>query len=148
MVDGDGLNEKHKEDFLFGAQGIPMQGTGMDLSGQYIALLHMTGKWINNSRGNPDHVLPQNTAFQYVPAVKGKFGLVKENHSIAVDPHVIPGDAKVEIEGVGLRFADDKGSAIKNYHIDNFLGAGNAVVKAWLHGGVNGTQRRVKFLGN
>ncbi|WP_175023159.1 3D domain-containing protein [Rugamonas rivuli] len=148
LVEGTGLQEKHKEDFLFGARGIPMQGTGMDTNGKYISLLHMRGHWIANSRGAPDHVLSQDTAFQYVSAVKGKFGLVKENHSIAVDPHVIPPRAQVDIDGVGLRFADDKGSKIVSYHIDNFLGSGKAVVQVWLSEGVNGTHRRVKFLGD
>ncbi|MFC0167558.1 3D domain-containing protein [Pseudoduganella danionis] len=46
-----------------------------------------------------------------------------------------------------MRFADDTGSAIRTYHIDNFLGTGNDVVKAWMHGGVNGTRRQVKYIG-
>ena len=66
---------------------------------------------------------------------------------IAVDTSIIPARAKVDIEGVGTRYADDKGSAIQTYHIDNFLGAGAAVVKAWMLGGVNGTRRQVKYLG-
>jgi len=147
LVEGTGLNEKHKEDFLFGAHGIPMQGTGVDTNGRYIALLSMKGNWFLNSRGAPDHVSSKSTTFSYVTAQKGRFGLVKENHSIAVDPHVIPPRAKVEIEGLGVRFADDKGSKILSYHIDNFLGVGNAVVTAWLRGGINGTRRRVKYLG-
>jgi 3D (Asp-Asp-Asp) domain-containing protein len=77
----------------------------------------------------------------------GAFHEVKEEHSIAVDPYVIPKQAKVNIDGVGDRFADDRGSAIHAYHIDNFLGAGKKAVTAWPHGGVSGTQRRVKYLG-
>ncbi len=32
-------------------------------------------------------------------------------------------------------------------NIDNFLGAGKDVVTQWIHGGVNGTRCRVKYLG-
>ena len=148
LVVGSGLEEKHKEDFLFGARGIAMQGTGKDTDGRYIALAQMTGGWHRNSRGAPDRVMsPNGTSFKYVQGVIGKYGLVTENRSIAVDAHVIPPHAKVNIDGVGDRSADDKGSAIRDYHIDNFLGAGAAVVKTWMRGGVNGTKRRVKYLG-
>ena len=38
---------------------------------------------------------------------------VKENHTIAVDPNVIPIGTYVYIEGIGIRKAEDTGSAIK-----------------------------------
>lgn len=148
LVTGTGLDEKHKEDFLFGAAGIPMQGTGKASDDRYIRLQAMAGGWHTNAAGHPDHVNTQaSVSFSYADNVMGAFNEVKEEHSIAVDPHVIPKRAKVNIEGVGDRFADDRGSAIHTYHIDNFLGAGKDVVTAWLHGGINGTQRRVKYLG-
>ena len=147
-VAANGLDGNHKEDFLFGARGVAMQGTGKDTNDRYITLTQMTGGWHRNSRGAPDRVMTQNGAsFRYVEGVVGKYGLVKEDHSIAVDANIIPPHAKVNIEGVGDRSADDKGSAIREYHIDNFLGAGAAVVTAWMRGGVNGTKRRVKYLG-
>jgi len=125
-----------------------MQGTGKDSDGRYIALAQLLGGWHRNSRGAPDRVASQTgTSFRHVQSVQGKYGPVTENHSIAVDTSIIPARAKVDIEGVGTRYADDKGSAIQTYHIDNFLGAGAAVVKAWMLGGVNGTRRQVKYLG-
>lgn len=149
LVKAKGLNETHKEDFLYSARGVPMQGTGMAADGKYIALNKMPNGWTRNSRGAPDQVASRNTtSFKYANGVNGKFGLVTENHSIAIDPTIIPPGARVEIDGVGERSADDTGGGIDFYHIDNFLGAGKAVVKAWLRGKVNGTQRKVKYLGD
>ncbi|MGK5024734.1 3D domain-containing protein [Janthinobacterium sp. RB2R34] len=131
LVTANGLKEKHKEDFLYSARGVPMQGTGKDTDGRYIALTQLIGGWHRNARGAPDRVASQTgTSFRYVQSVEGKYGTVRENHSMAVDISVIPAHAKVDIDGVGTRYADDKGSAIRAYHIDNFLGAGAAVVKA------------------
>jgi 3D (Asp-Asp-Asp) domain-containing protein len=148
LVDGGGLDEKHKEDFLFSAAGVPMQGTGKTTQGKYIRLDAFEGGWHRNAKGNRDVVNTQSTVtFKYADGVIGSFNPVSANHSIAVDPTVIPKKGKVNIEAVGDRFADDRGSAIQGYHIDNFLGAGKAVVTAWTTGEVNGTQRRVKYLG-
>lgn len=148
LVDGKGLREKHKEDFLFGARGVPMQGTGKSADGRYIALDGKSTKWHLNSRGAPDHVMSQDaTSFRYVDSVEGKYGPVTENHSIAVDPTVIHPHAVVEIDGVGRRFADDRGGGIKGYHIDNFLGAGDLVVKEWMSGNINGKKCKVKYIG-
>jgi 3D (Asp-Asp-Asp) domain-containing protein len=148
LVAGAGLNEKHKDDFLYSARGVPMQGTGLDTEGRYIRLRSMGGGWLRNSRGRADRVSsPENTTFDYAQGVLGRFGTVRENRSIAIDPHIIPSRARVEIEGIGERCADDTGSQIRLYHVDNFLGAGRAVVSAWLRSGVNGTRRKVKFIG-
>lgn len=46
---------------------------------------------------------------------------VKENHTIAVDPDVIPLGSLVYIEGIGLRKAEDTGSAIKGHKIDIYI---------------------------
>jgi 3D (Asp-Asp-Asp) domain-containing protein len=148
LVEGNGLNEKHKDDFLYGSKGIPMQGTGKDTNEKVITVIGMSSGWHHNARGNPDRVEnPLAVTFRYTDGVHGAFGDVKENDSIAVDPSVIPKKAKVDIDGVGLRWARDKGGKIKGYHIDNFLGFGNDVVIEWLKGGVNGTHRRIKYLG-
>ncbi|MCB4359478.1 3D domain-containing protein [Quatrionicoccus australiensis] len=148
LVPGYGLAEMHKQDFLFGARGIPMQGTGQSTDGRYIRLQSMSGGWHRNSKGSPDYVnTPDSLTFSYADGVHGAFGTVSENHSIAVDPRVIPKHACVYIEGVGNRFADDRGSAIQNYHIDNFLGSGQTVVTTWKNGKINGTQRIVKYCG-
>lgn len=46
---------------------------------------------------------------------------VKENHTIAVDPSVIPLGTYVYIEGIGIRKAEDTGSAIKGRKIDVYI---------------------------
>lgn len=56
FVEAQGLNEKHKEDFLFGAGGVPMQGSGKTSDGRYIRLSQMGGGWHRNKNGNPDRV--------------------------------------------------------------------------------------------
>lgn len=148
LVNGKGLAEKHKKDFLFSARGVPMQGTGKAATGGYVRLQSSNVSWHRNSAGNRDWVENSDSvAFAYADSVLGAFGEVKEGRSIAVDPKVIPKTAKVTIDGVGDRHADDRGSAISNYHIDHFLGAGHAVVRTWEQGGVNMTQRKVKYCG-
>ncbi|MFM0628006.1 3D domain-containing protein [Paraburkholderia xenovorans] len=147
MTNGIGLGDQHRYDFLFSASGVVMQGTGMALNGRYVRFVSMTTMWHLNSHGHRDHIQdPAQVTFAYTNTVQGSFEPVTENHSIAVDRNVIPPRAHVNIDGVGDRYADDRGSAIVGRHIDNFLGAGDSVVQAWLHGGVNGTQRRVKYI--
>lgn len=46
---------------------------------------------------------------------------VKENYTIAVDPDVIPLGSLVYIEGLGIRKAEDVGSAIKGKKIDVYI---------------------------
>jgi|GEM_PF-2457735 3D (Asp-Asp-Asp) domain-containing protein len=46
---------------------------------------------------------------------------VKENFTIAVDPDVIPLGSLVYIEGIGIRKAEDTGSAIKGHKIDIYM---------------------------
>lgn len=148
LVEGKGLDKKHKDDFLYGAAGVAMQGTGKTTEGKYVRLNNSPGGWQKNKKGSPERLAnPSAAEFAYASGIHGKYDDLKENYSIAVDKAVIPKKAKVEIEGLGERVADDSGGAIDLYHIDNFLGTGKAVVKAWLKGGINGTKRRVKYLG-
>lgn len=148
LVKATGLDEKHLDGFLFSARGVPMQGTGKTTDGKYIRLKNMTCGWHLNTAQHRDRVSdPACVSFEYSTSVEGKYNAVTENNSIAIDPNVIPPRSQVQIDGIGIRSADDKGSAIKEYHIDNFLGFGSAVVAAWLHGGLNGTRQRVKYIG-
>jgi len=149
LVEGKGLDEKHKDDFLYGAAGVAMQGTGKTTEGKYVRLNNKpAGGWQKNKKGSPERLAdPSAAEFAYASGIHGKYDDLKENSSIAIDKAVIPKKAKVEIEGLGERVADDSGGAIDLYHIDNFLGSGKAVVKSWLKGGINGTKRRVKYLG-
>lgn len=148
LVEGNGLDEKHKDDFLYGAAGVAMQGTGKTTEGKYVRLNNKPGGWKKNKKGSPEWLEnPSAAKFAYANGIHGSYDDLKENYSIAVDKNVIPKKAKVEIEGVGERVADDSGGAIDLYHIDNFLGTGKAVVKAWSKGGINGTKRQVKYIG-
>lgn len=149
LVEGSGLSEKHKEDFLYSARGIPMQGTGKATNGKYIRLAGFKTHWHHNERGNPDHVADRSkVSFEYASGPIGSSGrVVKKNHSIATDTDVIPSGAHVDIDNIGDRYADDTGSQIIDYHIDNFLGAGQDVVDAWLKSGLSRSKQRVKFCG-
>lgn len=148
LVAANGLSNQHRDDFLFGARGVVMQGTGMALNGQYVRPTRVGSTWATNTRGNPTRMAnPGGVTFAYTSTVQGAFGAVTVGHSMAVDSSVIPPHRKVEIESVGTRYADDRGSRIRGYHIDNFLGAGNGVVQTWQASGVNSTQRKVKFIG-
>lgn len=125
-----------------------MQGTGKTVDGKYIRLDNKPGGWEKNLKGSPVRLAnPSAAVFKYAKGVHGKYDDLKENYSIAIDKNVIPKKAEVDIDGLGERVADDSGGAIDLYHIDNFLGSGKTVVKAWLKGGINGTQRRVKYIG-
>lgn len=148
LAEGKGLKEKHKDDFLYGAAGVAMQGTGITTEGKYIRLVNKPGGWEKSPKGSPVRLAnPSSAVFAYAKGILGTHDVVKEDYSIAVDRKIIPKKAKVEIDGLGERVADDSGGGIKLYHIDNFLGSGKAIVKAWLRGGINGTHRRVKYLG-
>ncbi|MET3383052.1 3D domain-containing protein [Variovorax paradoxus] len=148
LVTANGLSNQHRDDFLFGARGVVMQGTGMALNGQYVRPTRVGSAWATNSRGNPTRMAnPGGVTFAYTTGVHGAFGAVTTGRSIAVDPRVIPPHGKVEIDSIGTRYADDRGSRIQDYHIDNFLGAGNGVVQTWQASGFNSTQRKVKFIG-
>jgi 3D (Asp-Asp-Asp) domain-containing protein len=148
MALAHGTNDLHKKDFLYGARGVVMQGTGMASNGRYMRPTRVNSGWHRNQRGNRDYLdNPDGVAFAYTNSVQGAYGPVTRDHSIAVDPTVIPKRAQVEIELVGNRFADDTGSAIIGHHIDNFVGAGAAVQSAWERGTVNNTRRRVKYIG-
>jgi len=45
----------------------------------------------------------------------------KENHTIAVDPNLIPIGSKVLVEGLGIRYAEDIGGAIQENRIDIYM---------------------------
>ena len=45
----------------------------------------------------------------------------QENHTIAVDPDLIPIGSKVLVEGLGVRYAEDIGGAIQENRIDIYM---------------------------
>lgn len=90
--------------------------------------------WLNLSEGKVEKVMTATlTAYTAGFESTGKtpshpaYGItssgskVKEGRTIAVDPKVIPIDSTVYIEDVGLRRAEDTGSAIKGARIDVFI---------------------------
>ncbi len=153
LVSANGLSSKHKQDFLFGAKGVAMQGTGKALNGQYVRYRSGQPKWNKNKKGNPtDASNPDDITFFYSTTPGGKATPVQANKSIAVDPKVIPMSASVFISSangkrvLGNKSADDVGSKIKGFHIDNFVGLGKSVVTAWEKDGGNIDNAKVKYL--
>jgi hypothetical protein len=142
-VIGNGLEEPHRDDFLYSALGVCMEGTGLADNNRYIAYASGGGGWHLNARGHPDRINdPSFVQFRYVTAPQGAYAPILAGKSIAVDHTVIPPGAIVAIDGLGERSADDTGGAIKGDHIDVFLGAGDSV----MHGWNNRENVAVKFL--
>lgn len=54
--------------------------------------------------------------------------VAKRDHTIAVDPKVIPLGSRVYIEGLGIRYAEDIGGAIKNKRIDIYMDSHEAAL--------------------
>jgi membrane-bound lytic murein transglycosylase len=48
---------------------------------------------------------------------------------------------------IGERRGDDTGGAIRGFHFDHFVGAGQKSMHAWDQAGGNIPQARVKYLG-
>lgn len=154
MVQAPGVTGLHRQDFLYGAGGVPMQGTGETLDGRYVRWNGGGGGWHNNAAGHPDVLNnPSDARLSETDAAHGRFADVVANHSIAVDPTVIPGRSRVYIASsdnrrvVGERSADDTGGGIRGHHIDHFSGPGSAATRAWQVSGGDLQSARVKFLG-
>ncbi|WP_372437884.1 3D domain-containing protein [Pseudomonas chlororaphis subsp. aureofaciens] len=146
------IGARHRYDFLFGARGLPMQGTGVTTTGSYIRYTGGGNGWLRNTRGNPVRLnAPETATFVYTDGIHGRFGRLTDNASLAVDPSVIPARSVVEIstdDGVrslGERSADDTGGGVRGSHIDVFVGAGNAANTVWAQAGGDFDNARVKF---
>jgi 3D (Asp-Asp-Asp) domain-containing protein len=61
---------------------------------------------------------------------------VKEHHTIATDPSVIPLGTKVYIEGIGIRTAEDTGGAIVGNRIDVYMDDLAAAIKFGVKRGI------------
>ncbi|MCP3722763.1 3D domain-containing protein [Paraburkholderia sp. CNPSo 3272] len=138
MVQAPGVCGSHRQDFLYGAGGVPMQGTGETLDGRFVRYDGGGGGWHNNAHGHPDILNnPAQARLSETDAAHGRFGDVVANRSIAVDPTVIPGRSRVYIASsdggrvVGERSADDTGGGIRGAHIDHFSGPGSAASRTW-----------------
>ncbi|HEX4810950.1 MAG TPA: 3D domain-containing protein [Bryobacteraceae bacterium] len=140
LVEGGAVG-RHKQDFLFGGRGVIMQGTGRASDGRFIRITNPRAiRWNPNFAGVAN---PEAAVFAFANGVQGAFGAVRENHSVAVDPTVVPARNHISVTGLGDRWADDTGGAIRDYHVDNFVGAGQAALRQW-H---NISAATVKYLG-
>jgi 3D (Asp-Asp-Asp) domain-containing protein len=153
MVEAPGVSGRHRQDFLYGAGGVPMQGTGETLDHRFVRWNGGGGGWHDNAAGHPDILNnPAQARLSETDAAHGRFADVVANRSIAVDPAVIPGRSLVHISSsngsrvVGERSADDTGGGIHGAHIDHFSGAGSAATRAWQASGGDLQNARVKFL--
>ncbi|MGF6290507.1 3D domain-containing protein [Paraburkholderia youngii] len=154
MVQARDVSGSHRQDFLYGAGGVPMQGTGETLDHRFIRWNGGGGGWHHNAAGNPDILNnPAQARLSETDAAHGRFADVVANRSIAVDPTVIPPRSRVYITSgngsrvVGERSADDTGGGIRGAHIDHFSGPGSAATRAWQASGGDLQNARVKFLG-
>lgn len=113
LVQAPGLNEPHREGFLYSDTGILMQGTGKASDGRYI-----TVDW---SAGGP---AGRNTRFTY--GVGGTGGTPVPWKTVASDPGVVPLGSRLVLEAYrskGEFTANDTGGAINGHHLDVFVGA-------------------------
>lgn len=121
VTDPCGLTGTYYRTFLYSNRGVLMQGTGRTRDGAYIQIDWMAG----GPRG-------VNTCFRVVPFPTTASGEpLQEGVTIAVDPAIIPLGSDVYIEGVGTRTAQDTGGGIRGYHIDLYVGAGQAAAAGW-----------------
>lgn len=112
LVQAPGLNEKHREGFLYSNKGVLMQGSGQTSSGEYITI-----DW---SAGGPRG---KNTHFTY--GLGGASGKPEAWKTVASDPGVVPQGSRLVVDiyrDRGEFLANDTGGAIKGHHLDVFVG--------------------------
>ena len=121
VTDPCGLTGTYYRRFLYSRTGVLMQGSGRTRDGAYVQIDWMAG----GPRG-------ANTCFRVVPFPTTASGeRLQEGVTIAVDPDIIPLGSDVYIEGIGTRTAQDTGTGIQGYHIDLYVGAGQAASAGW-----------------
>ncbi|MCX7569935.1 3D domain-containing protein [Tumebacillus sp. DT12] len=109
--------------------------------GQELAIPNQEKKQIDSGHKIKKILSADLTAYTAGPESTGKspghpaYGItasgayVKDHHTIAVDPRVIPMGTKVYIEGIGIRVAEDTGGAIKGNRIDVYMSDLNAAIQ-------------------
>jgi 3D (Asp-Asp-Asp) domain-containing protein len=119
LVNPHGLTGTFCQQFLM---DVRLQGSGQDNNGNLIQ--------IDYSQGNYGAGFAT-TYFHVVNQIRTASGRALGPNSIAVDRNYIPLGTSVEIDGLGVRSADDTGNRINGYHIDYFNGFGRAVCRGW-----------------
>jgi 3D (Asp-Asp-Asp) domain-containing protein len=120
-VKARGLPGQYAWEFLCSGRGVAMQGTGVDLGGQFVHYVSGGGGFC----GRDQHLCDcKNAKFAVTTGVFGSTGReLVEYFSIAVDPNVIPYGSFVWIDAMKRWFrADDTGGAILGQHIDVYVG--------------------------
>jgi 3D (Asp-Asp-Asp) domain-containing protein len=115
------------DDFL---DDVRLEGTGKANDGRFI-------QYAGRQHGN--------RCYEVVTCPLTKSGVCAQvGTTIAVDPDVMPLGSLVNIANVGLRTAQDTGGAIRNEHIDVYVGLGQAAIDAFT---VAGTSQQVTLIG-
>lgn len=118
-----GLTGTFNEAFLTSNRGVLMEGSGQDSAGDVISI---------------DYAQTPNPSKKKVCFKIDSCSHTASNtcatagRTVAIDPDVMEYTTIMRINGVsGNRTAEDTGGAITGYHIDNYVGAGKAAIKAW-----------------
>lgn len=114
-----GLEGVYRKKFLYetkkSPRGVKMQGSGLSLSGKFIA-------YVNK---NDRDCFKESTAPITKSGVAASVG-----KTVAVDTKVIPLGTQLLIEDIGTRTAEDTGGAIEGNHIDVYFGTSMTLKKA------------------
>lgn len=127
FVTANGIEGTYREDFLYSATGVCMQGTGQTLAETFIRYDH-GGYWVNcdgertdppDWENGPPYWIGNPEDVWFAPDGGGACGRgVTPGTSVAADLSVLPCGTDIFIDGIGLRRIDDTGPAIVGYHID------------------------------
>lgn len=129
-----GLVGTYNHDFLYSNRGVLMEGSGQSAGGSIVTI-----DW--NGSGTP--LRRNNVCFRVDTCARTASGVCATvGTTIAVDTTVLPFDAQVNIETVGIRTAQDTGGGIRGEHVDVFVGAGRANISNF---GRN--NRTVRYIG-
>ncbi len=133
FVTANGIPGTYREDFLYSARGVSMQGTGLTRNDEYIRYDSGGGGWVNQE-GDPTESIPDTNDWTngrpywvrypdqvtFAQGVGGWCGPVTPGTSVAADLSVLPCNSNIFIDGggIGFRRVDDKGGAITGHCID------------------------------
>lgn len=126
FVTANGISGTYREDFLYSATGVCMQGTGQTRHNTFIRWDH-GGYWVNvdgvrtdppNWENGPPYWIGNPNDVWFAPGGGGSCGHgVTPGTSVATDHSVLPCDMNIFIEGIGRRRVDDSGPAITGHDI-------------------------------